>query len=251
MDDSQQPGRSWTDIWLPAILLGLAGLGWWWSVASAAAMQGDSMQMDARSTMPLVGFLVAWVAMMAAMMLPPILPVVRRYAHAAAGRAAPAIVFVTGYLALWGAVGIPAYLASVRLNPMVHTCPWVGRVAGGVAVLAGLHQLTPLKTMCLRHCRWPISRPNRADGHLRRAARALVAGGRYGVYCVGSCSMLMLLLIALGTMQLVWMMVLAVVIWLEKATPFADQLRRLTGAALVFLGIALLVYPMFIVHLIS
>ncbi len=250
MDDSQRSGWSWTDIWLPAILLGLAGLGWWWSVASAAAMQGDSMQMDARPAMSLVAFLIAWVAMMAAMMLPPVLPVVRRYAHAAAGRAAPAIVFVTGYLAMWGAVGVPAYLASIRLNPMVHSCPWVGRVAGAVAVLAGLHQLTPLKAMCVRHCRWSISLPGPDDGP-NGVARAFVAGGRYGVYCVGSCWMLMLLLIAFGTMQLVWMTVLAVVIWLEKVTPFGDQLRRLTALTLVLLGIALLVHPTFVSHFVS
>jgi predicted metal-binding membrane protein len=231
-------------------LLGVAGLGWWWSVAGAAAMQGESMQMDAESAMSLAAFLVAWVAMMAAMMLPPVLPVVRRYAHAAAGRVAPAIVFVTGYLALWGAVGIPAYLASVRLDPMVHTCPWVGRVAGGVAVLAGLHQLTPFKAMCLRQCRWPISAP-RGSARLGGAGRAFLAGGRYGVYCLGSCWMLMLLLIAFGTMQLVWMMALAVVIWLEKTAPFGDQLRRLTAVTLVILGVALLAHPTFVSHLIS
>ena len=251
VDDSQRSRWSWTDIWLPAILLSSAGVGWWWSVASAAAMQGDSMQMDAQSAMSLAAFLIAWVAMMAAMMLPTVLPVVRRYAHAAAGRIAPAIVFVTGYLALWAAAGIPAYLVSVRLNPMVHTCPWVGRVAGAVAVLAGLHQLTPFKAMCLRHCRWPISVSNEPDGRLSGAARAFLAGGRYGVYCLGSCWMLMLLLIAFGTMQLVWMMALAVVIWLEKTAPFGDQLRRLTAVTLVVFGIALLVHPTFVSHLIS
>lgn len=250
MDDSHQSRWSWTDVWLPAILLGAAGIGWWWSMAGAAAVRSDSMQMDASSAISLAAFLIAWVAMMAAMMLPPVLPVVRRYAHAAAGRAGPAIVFVTGYLALWAAVGVPAYLASVRLNPMVHTCPWVGRVAGAVAVLAGLHQLTPFKAMCLRHCRWPISAP-RGSGHVNRVAGAFIAGGRYGVYCLGSCWMLMLLLIALGTMQLAWMMALAAVIWLEKATPFGDRLRRVTGAVLVLLGVALLVHPIFIVHLIA
>ncbi|OBI33452.1 hypothetical protein A5709_21720 [Mycobacterium sp. E1386] len=251
MDSHPQPRWSWIDIWLPAILLGVAGLGWWWSVASASGMRGgNSMQMGAESATSVAAFLLAWVAMMAAMMLPPVLPVVRRYSRAAAGSAAPAIVFVTGYLALWGAVGVPAYLASVRLDPMIHTCPWVGRAAGGVAVLAGLHQLTPFKAMCLQHCRWPVSAPS-GSGGLRRAGRAFLAGGRYGVYCVGSCWMLMLLLIAFGTMQLEWMIGLAVVIWLEKAAPFGDQLRRLTAATLLLLGIGLLVHPAFVSHLIS
>lgn len=251
MDNGQGSGRSRTDIWLPALLLGLAGLGWWWSVVSAEGMSGDAMPMDTQSTMSLAAFLIAWVAMMAAMMLPTVLPVVGRYARAAAGNAVPAIVFVAGYLAVWSVVGIPAFAASTRLNPVMHSCPWVGRVAGAVALLAGLHQLSPFKATCLRHCRRPVSVSAESGKDPNRAAGAFAAGGRYGVYCLGSCWMLMLLLIAFGTMQLAWMLVLAVVIWLEKVAPFGDQLRRLTAALLVVLGVVLLVHPMFITHLIS
>jgi predicted metal-binding membrane protein len=82
-------------------------------------------------------------------------------------------------------------------------------------------------------------------------AGAFAAGTRYGIYCLGSCWMLMLLLIAFGTMQLAWMLALAVVIWLEKVAPFGDQLRRLTAAMLVLLGVALLAHPTFVTHLIS
>ncbi len=249
MENGQGRGLTRTDIWLPAVLLGLAGIGWWWSVISAQGMRGDAMAMDTQSTMSLAAFLIAWVAMMAAMMLPGVLPVVGRYARAAAGNAVPAIVFVAGYLAVWSVVGLPAFVASTRLNPVMHTYPWVGRVAGAVALVAGVHQLSPFKTLCLRHCRRPVSRdPGKGP---RGAAGAFVAGGRYGMYCLGSCWMLMLLLIALGTMQLAWMLALAVVIWLEKVAPFGDQLRRLTAAVLVILGIALLVHPVFVAHLIS
>lgn len=251
MDNGQGRARSRTDIWLPALLLGCAGLGWWWSVVSAAGMRGDAMPMDTQSTMSLAAFLIAWVAMMAAMMLPAVLPVVDRYARAAAGNAVPAIVFVAGYLAVWSAVGIPAFVASTRLNPVMHSCPWVGRVAGAVALLAGLHQLSPFKATCLRHCRRPMSPSGESGRDPKRPVGAFVAGGRYGVFCLGSCWMLMLLLIAFGTMQLAWMLVLAVVIWLEKVAPFGDQLRRLTAAMLVVLGVALLAHPMFITHLIS
>lgn len=251
MDDGQGRGQTRTDIWLPALLLGLAGLGWWWSVVSAAGMRGDAMPMDAPSTMSLAAFLIAWVAMMAAMMLPAVLPVVGRYARTAAGNAAAAIVFVVGYLAVWTVVGIPAFVASTHLNPVLHTCPWVGRVAGAVAVVAGLHQLTPLKATCLRHCRRSMSLSVRLGDHLNSAPRALLAGGRYGIYCLGSCWMLMGVLIAFGTMQLAWMLALSVVIWLEKIALFGDQLRHTTAAILVVLGLALLVHPMLVTHLIS
>lgn len=249
MDNGQGRGRLWTDIWLPVLLLGLAGLGWWWSVVSAAAMGANAMPMDAQPTMSLAPFLIGWVAMMAAMMLPSVLPVVGRYARTAAGNAIPAIVFVAGYLAVWSVVGIPAFVASTRLDPMMHSCPWVGRVTGAVALIAGLHQLSSFKAMCMRHCRWPIAMPGGKDP--RDSAAAFVAGGRYGVYCLGSCWMLMLLLIAFGTMQLAWMLALSVVIWLEKTAPFGDQLRRLTAVMLVILGVVLLVHPTFVTHLIS
>ncbi len=249
MENGQGHGRSWTDVWLPAVLLSLAGLGWWWSAVSAAGMRGDPISMGAPSTMSLAAFLIAWVAMMAAMMLPAVVPVVRRYARTVAGNATPAMIFVAGYLAVWSAVGIPAFLASSHLNPMDHTCAWVGRFAGAVALVAGLHQLTPIKAMCLRHCRWSMSSSRGPSKHLNGPARALLAGGRYGIYCLGSCWMLMVVLIAFGTMQLAWMLALAVVIWLEKVAPFGDQLRRLTAAMLVILGVALLVHPLFVTHL--
>ncbi|ULP48432.1 MULTISPECIES: DUF2182 domain-containing protein [Mycobacteriaceae] len=251
------PGRSWTDVWLPAVLLSVAGVGWWWSVVSARGMGGDTMTMDGDSGMSMGGqspmsfsaFLIAWVAMMAAMMLPAVVPVVRSYARAAA---APALIFVAGYLALWSATGIPAFVAwSHFTGPVAHGSGWAGRLAGAVAVAAGLYQLTPLKATCLRHCRWPmpLSLPpgQRPDYGL---ARALVAGGRYGMFCLGSCWMLFVLLIALGTMQLAWMLSLSVVIWLERTAPFGDRVRRWTAATLVVVGVALLVHPAFVSHLV-
>ena len=245
------------DIWLPAVLLILAGLGWWWSAVSAGDMGGDAMAMDGmpmepQPTMSFVAFLVAWVAMMAAMMFPAVLPVVRLYARAAAnGQAAPVAVFVGGYIALWGLVGIPAYFAWTRLSePLMEGSPWAGRVAGGVAVAAGLYQLTPLKSVCLRHCRSPLSFFMRHGKHLDRPTGAFVAGGRHGVFCVGCCWMLMALLIAFGAMQLAWMLIFAVLILLEKAAPFGEQLARVTGAVLVVLGVVLLVHPAFVTHLV-
>jgi predicted metal-binding membrane protein len=245
------------DIWLQAGLLTLAGLGWWWSAVTAGDMGADTMSMDGmpmgpQPTMSLVAFLVAWVAMMAAMMFPAVLPVVRIYARAAAnGQAAPVAVFVGGYIALWGLVGIPAYFAWSRLNePLMAGSPWAGRVAGGVALAAGLYQLTPLKSVCLRHCRSPLSFFMRHGKHLNRPMGAFVAGGRHGMFCIGCCWMLMALLIAFGTMQLAWMLIFAVLILLEKTTPFGEQLARVTGVVLAALGVALLVRPDFVTYLV-
>jgi predicted metal-binding membrane protein len=242
-------------------LLILAALGWWWSAYTAGEMAGEEMSMDGmpmdgmpmepQPAMSIVAFLVAWVAMMAAMMFPAVLPVVRLYARAAAnGQAAPVAVFVGGYIALWGLVGVPAYFAWRSLNePLMMGSPWAGRVAGGVALAAGLYQLTPLKSVCLRHCRSPLSFFMRHGKHLDRPTGAFVAGVRHGTYCIGCCWMLMALLIAFGAMQLVWMVVFAVLILLEKLAPFGEQLARVTGAVLAVVGVALLVRPDFVTYL--
>jgi predicted metal-binding membrane protein len=239
-------------MWLPAVVLSAAALGWWWSAVTSGDMGGDmggdGMSMEAMPPMPFGAFLVGWVAMLAAMMLPAILPVVRQYACNAARNAASVIVFIAGYLALWSVAGIPAFLASTSLNhPVGQTYPWAGRIAGAVAVAAGLYQLTPLKTMYLRDCRMSVSphpglQPDRPAG-------AFLAGGRYGLFCLGSCWMLMTVLIAFGTMQLAWMLAFAVLIWLEKMSDPGDRLRGVTAAILVLLGVVLLVHPAFFVHL--
>lgn len=256
-----------SDIWPPVALLLLAGLGWWWSAVSAGDMSRDAtdpmtgampmppmpaMPMEPHPTMSFVAFLVAWVAMMAAMMFPAVVPVVRLYSRAAAkGQAAPSVFFVGGYLVLWSLVGIPAYFAWRRLEePLMHGDPWVGRVAGVVAVVAGLYQLTPLKSVCLRHCRSPMSFFLRHGRHLDRPAGAFVAGGRHGVFCIGCCWLLMALLVAFGAMHLAWMLVFAVLILAEKTAPFGEQLARVTGIALLALGVALLARPELITHLV-
>lgn len=242
------------------VLLLLAALGWWWSSLHAGAMggddtfdaMGDGMSMQPHVTMSFAAFLLAWVAMMAAMMLPAVLPVMRLYGRAAAaGNAAPVFVFVAGYFALWSAAGIPAYLAWSRLNePLTQGHPWVGRFAGAVSVTVGLYQLTPLKSMCLRHCRSPLSFFLQHGKSLDRPVGAFVAGGHHGLFCLGCCWMLMVLLIALGTMQLAWMVALALLIILEKVAPFGTSFTRVTALLFVLLGAGLLVNPTLIAHLI-
>jgi predicted metal-binding membrane protein len=133
---------------------------------------------------------------------------------------------------------------------VAQATPWAGRFAGAVAVAAGLYQLTPLKAICLRHCRSPLSFFMHHGKHLDRPVGAFVAGGRHGLFCLGCCWMLMVLLIAFGTMQLAWMLGLAVLILLEKVAPFGERLARVAAAMLALLGAVLLVHPAFVIHLV-
>lgn len=239
--------------WAPA-LLSVAAVGWWWSIHSAHAMTGsmsDDMRMGAAS-MTFAAFLVAWVAMMAAMMLPAILPVVRLYARAAArGTVAPVGVFLAGYAAVWSAIGVPAYLAWRALDgELADATPLAGRVAGVVLAAAALYQLSPLKSVCLRHCRSPLSFFMHHSNHLDRPSGAVVAGARHGLFCLGCCWMLMAVLVAFGTMQLWWMAALATLILLEKTTRIGERVAVAAGLGFAALGVVLLIHPTTISQLI-
>jgi len=243
-------------------LVGLAAVGWAWSIVTARqmspwAMGGpmapDSMGMGsaAATAMSLTGFMVAWLAMMAAMMLPAVIPVVRLYGLAAArGAAAPVPVFVVGYLAVWGAVGLPASLAWRALgDPLANGDAWVGYLAATVLLAAAAYQLTPLKTACLRHCRSPLSFFLRQRGDLRRPRTALRMGMSHGLICLGCCWALMAILVTLGTMQIGVMLSLAALILIEKNAPQGVLVARAVPAVMVALGVALLAHPSLISHL--
>lgn len=200
--------------------------------------------------MSLGAFVVAWVAMMAAMMLPAILPVVKLYSLAVVrGRAAPTVFFVLGYLAVWAAMAGPAYFGWRALQaPLDDALPWVARVAGGTFLVAAIWQLTPLKATCLRHCRSPLGFFLRFGGDIRRRRGAARLGVAHGAFCFGCCWPLFAVLVVLGTMNLVWMVLLTAVIVLEKNAPHGEAIARATGAALAGLGLTLLVDTSILTH---
>ena len=243
-----------SDFWIAPALLAVAALGWWWSAATAGDMSDEmsgDMMMAGGSAMSLTAFLVAWVAMMAAMMLPAVMPVVRLYARAAARRTvAPIPVFVAGYAAVWSVIGLPAFVVWRRLDePLADASPTAGRIAGSVLVAAAVYQLSPLKAVCLRHCRSPLSFFLHHGKNLHRPRGAVVAGARHGLYCLGCCWMLMAILVAFGTMELAWMAVLAALILAEKLTPIGERVAQVAGATFLMLGVVLLFSPTTVGHL--
>jgi predicted metal-binding membrane protein len=161
-------------------------------------------------------FAISWLLMMAAMMLPAIMPAVivcvRR-----AGRAGEAGRFVAGYLAVWLAAGLVAYagVESVR-SLQLGFLAWgnAGRwVAATLIAAAGVYQLTPSKDTCLRRCRdhRMILRDHTRGG--------LALGIQHGGFCVGCTWVLMAALFALGVMNLTWMGVVAALIAAERLLP--------------------------------
>jgi predicted metal-binding membrane protein len=246
-DAAAGPGSRRKQLAIPAVLIALAAAGWWWSarMADDAAMPSHPMDMATTGAMSFGAFLLAWLAMMTAMMFPAVAPVVRLYARgAAADRIAPLPFFVTGYIGTWTALGVPAYFAwQALMEPIADGRRWAALLAGGVMMLAALWQLTPLKTVCLRHCRSPMSvflRFGRSAEHPFGAARM---GATHGAYCIGCCWALMAVLIALGTMNLAWMLGLACLILLEKNAPSGERIAKGGAVLLAVTGLMLLIRP--------
>ena len=231
------------EAWLAPALLGVAGLGWWWSFVMSRGMR--SMTSMSGASMSLVAFLLAWIAMMAAMMLPAVLPVIRLYVRAASRRTVvPVPFFLAGYGVIWALTGVPAYFAWRGLEePLAHSSPTAGRIAAGILLAAAIYQLSPLKTVCLEHCRSPLSFFMRNRRNLHRPQGAVAAGAAHGLYCVGCCWMLMAVLVAFGTMQLSWMAGLAALILIEKVTPAGERVAHFSGFAFLLLALILLLNP--------
>jgi predicted metal-binding membrane protein len=245
---------------ITAILLILAAVGWWWTVHSSTGMNGSMgmsgkmsgmSKMDGMSSasadelMTFGAFLFMWFAMMAAMMFPAIAPVVKLYGRAAtAGRVAPLPVFVAGYIVVWTALGIPGYFAWRALaGPIADGMTWVAYLAGAVLVAAAIWQLTPLKSVCLRHCRSPMSVFLRFRGDPAKPLGALRMGATHGAYCVGCCWGIMAILVAFGTMNIAWMLGLAALIYVEKNVAWGGRIAQLASVAMIGLAIELVVRP--------
>src|SRR5262245_1823984 len=190
-----------------------------------------------------------WTAMMVAMMLPSALPTILTFrvavlndpeVHSPAGRMAS---FATGYVLAWCGFSAAATLLqwglaeAALLSPMmVSASPWLG---GGILIVAGLYQWTPLKYACLRSCRSPLA--FLAEHWQPGMPHALRLGLNHGLNCVGCCWALMLLLFVGGVMNLLWIGAITAFVLIEKLAPYSAQQGRLSGVALVLAGAYVLI----------
>lgn len=191
-------------------------------------------------------FLPMWVTMMVAMMFPAATPMILLFDRVARQRKArgeayvPTAIFVAGYLVAWTLFGLVAYLAILAVQTLIAQfiesfpqLPLIGLVA--VLLLAGIYQFSPLKTVCLRHCQTPFGF---ITHHWREGAGgAFVMGLHHGTYCIGCCWGLMLVLIAVGLMNLAAMGLLALVIFVEKLSRRGFLISRIVGVSLIALAI--------------
>ena len=194
-------------------------------------------------------FLLLWVVMMAAMMLPSVAPVASMYLTVLRSRrngtaAAHVAALVAGYLLAWAGFGVVAFGISWplgKLAPMdMSMAPsrlavWSAAVT---LVVAGLYQFTPLKARCLRHCRSPLGfllHFGSYSGRLRDVRVGIYHGG----YCVGCCWSLMLVLVAVGLMNTAWMAGLTAVVFVEKVWRSGKAFGYAVGGAMILAGLLL------------
>jgi predicted metal-binding membrane protein len=226
-------------------LLALAALAW-----AYVSTQSGSMTMSAGPDLASFAiFLATWVVMMAAMMFPAFAPVVLVYAQYTRQRSGTwpllAAVFVAGYLMIWSAVGVGAYVLVALLVPLIVEIPVVQAAPqvflGAVIGAAGLYQLTPLKDALLTHCRSPFHWLFR--GFRPGARGALLMGIDEGVVCLGCCAGLMLVLLAVGLASVGWMAAVAAVIFGEKVLAPTPAVAKGVAVLLVGFGIAVATIP--------
>lgn len=193
-------------------------------------------------------FVAAWLVMIAAMMLPSTLPMLRMFAFASANQSQPArafAAFLSGYVVVWTAFGIVALVGDVGIHAAVDRIAWLQAhpwmIAGGVLALAGAFQFTPLKDACLKACRLP---GNFLMHHYKRGARAAFSlGYRHGLFCAGCCWALMLIGFAAGFATLWWMAALTALMVYEKTARHGRTAVPIAGAILIAWSILILVHP--------
>jgi predicted metal-binding membrane protein len=192
----------------------------------------------------LAAFVAIWTLMMAAMMLPSVTPTASLYVKTFRdNRAMRTAGLVAGYLAIWAAAGLPAYGLAWLASWLTGMHPGAAHVLA-VAVFAscGVYQLSSLKDRCLAHCRSPLGLLLHY-GSYRGKSRDLRVGVHHGGYCLGCCWALMLILIAVGVMNVAAMIGLAALVLTEKAWSRGHMVARLAGVAALALAVATIWLP--------
>jgi len=230
-----------------ALVVALAWLYLWRAgAAGMPAMDGMDMPgMAPASTAPGIALTITmWAVMMTGMMLPSAAPTLVFYGalvrkNAERGNVLPTVwIFASGYLAVWAAFSLAAALLQAALERGMLLTPALASASPGLSaaalIAAGLYQWSPVKQRCLHKCRNPVEF---FAMHWRAGASgALRMGAQHGLYCLGCCWVLMLLLFVAGVMNLLWVALIAAFVFVEKILPAHRYTSRFAGLALLAAG---------------
>jgi predicted metal-binding membrane protein len=197
-------------------------------------------------------FLACWQVMTLAMILPSSIPMLRMMTYAARKQERPTKIlaaFLLGYAGIWSAFALAALTGDTFIHRAVDRSHWLAAhsylIGTATFAIAGVVQFTPLTERCLRACRSPL-------GFFQRHYRAGEAGAwrlglRHGLFCLGCCWALMLVMFGVGVGSLVWMAALAGVMAIEKAVPGGRRIVPLVGVAMLLLAALWLLHPAWLV----
>ena len=227
-----------------ATIHGIGAACWVATIAWAVQMDMGLLGTPGTMGMSFPSFLVMWTLMMAAMMLSSLAPLALMYGRTITTRRGPRLTaFGGGYVLAWGATGVVAFVLADRFTEVASTRPTVAQwVAVACFAAAGLYQLTPLKMRCLDHCRSPLAHLMRYIG-FRGPLRDARAGAHHGLFCLGCCWALMVLMVAFGVMNVAAMIGLALVIAIEKHWRHGERFARAVGGVAIAWAVLIVIEP--------
>ena len=253
-----------------ALLAAVVGLAWvslwvWGRSPYARFLEHDALASVSPEDAALLAFFLAgWTLMVFAMMLPTSLPLITLFHRMVRDRAERlwlVFLLIGGYITVWAGFGALVHLADLALHQGIYRAPVLDSgdraIGAAILVLAGVYQFTPLKRHCLDKCRSPLSfiaghwhgtaassetdptRASRPERRLRAAfsVQAFRLGFDHGLYCLGCCWSLMLLMFAVGSGSIGWMLALGAIMAVEKNLPWGRRLSSPLGVALVAAGL--------------
>lgn len=248
-DPHRNPGINPRAIVTGAIIICITAAAWWWVLQHSASMGAGGS--SATAMVPhVVGYLLSWGVMMAAMMLPSAMPMIALYAglqkHPAGWQGAVAVaMFTLVYVLVWLATGVPVYILNQGIGWAAATNPsFAGLLPYGVSAVllaAGAYQFTTLKHACLSACQGPVQflMNNMQTGY----PGPLRLGVKHALYCLGCCAGLMAVLVAAGAMAPHWVVLITGVVFLEKLLAGQRWVIPAVGATFLALGIVVAVQP--------
>jgi len=232
-----------------ALLLLLSAVSWailiWQSAIS------DKQGMDIMGGMDAPLFIAIWIVMMVAVMFPTAAPMILLFEQVYAGKRehghpfVPTWVFVSSYLLVWSLFGVLAYASALGAEELGKQSMWLmdnaSRFGGGILILAGLYQLSPLKHSCLSKCRTPMNfiLSSWREGYWG----SFLMGFEHGLYCLGCCWLLFIILFPLGVMNVAAMAVITLLIFAEKSLSIGQQVAKIASVILIVYGALVILVP--------
>jgi predicted metal-binding membrane protein len=232
------------------VMVGLVAVCWLalsiWSISPYAPFLSHDVLENVRLAVSpeyvalLLVFVTGWTLMTVAMMLPTSLPLIvlfHRLARSRPNRLQLVALVIAGYLAVWMLFGIVAHLGDLLVHRMAEEVAWLEAntwaIGAASLAIAGLYQFTPLKYACLDKCRSPLSFVMEHWRGRQEQWHSFLLGIHHGLFCLGCCWSLMLLMFAVGSGNITWMLLLGVVMGVEKNMPWGRQISKPLGIVLL------------------